>query len=297
MLHSKTTKKSFIQKCLTQTNNFVQIDLLEKPNYSIEREIVVDPGDEDFYRNHFADFAGDVSRNYGLLKFENNGFEALDPVDVNFAKFDRNDVGYLGTNSQNVHSSLVQDTIKNKYQEVKKIAQTSEVNRDVAFEIITFTKQLRKDSRKIEDVINQIKERNSFVKNMNDTEFNVLNNSWISANSSVKEQIVNELLDITDDKTFIVCPTGVVSRIINSNIVENPESSPLTEADLRKEMLQSASKIRSELDKSVDFQKLSDLEQTTVLREKLIEKYNKDYDGIISRERIKKEFEIWINDI
>lgn len=280
-------------------NNLIEIDLLEKPIYSIEREIVVDDADEAFYRSHFEDFANDASKTNGLLQFDNKGFSPMDHMDHldNFAKFDRNNVGYLGTNEQNVHSSLVQDTIKNKYQNVKMKVTSKVQNRDIPGEIINFTKHLNKDYHKIEDIINQISKRNSFVKNMNDTELNVLNNSWITANNNVKEQIINELLDITDDKKFIVCPTGVTSRIVNANIVENPESTPFTEADLRTEMLSTASKIRNDLDKLVNFQKLSESEQTIVLKEKLIEKYNRDYYGKISQERIIKELDTWINDI
>lgn len=293
--------ENFKQNIEETKNNFIQIDLLEKPKYSMEREIIVDDEDIKFYRAHFEDFADEASKNNGLLNnVGNKGFSPIDELDmsVNFSNFDKNDVGYLGTNVQNVHSSLVQDTIKNKYQNVKIAADTSKVqNRDIPGEIINFTKHLRKDSSKIKDIINQISKRNSFVKNMNDTELNVLNNSWITANNNIKEQIINELLDITDDKDFIVCPTGVTSRIVNSNIVENPESTPVTEADIRQEMLLSASKIRNDLNKLVNFQNLSESEQTTVLQEKLIQKYNKDYDGIISRERIKKELNTWINDI
>jgi hypothetical protein len=299
----------------TQENlaDLVKINILEKPQYSIERELIVDDGDTAFYKAHFNEYASDGFDGYGiytpqgdgelsseilqkLSKGKNDGLDAWDSTIDNFAIFDKNEKGYLGTRHQNVHSSLVQDTIKNKYQEAKK--KTSHIpSRDTQTEIIKFARYLKKDVGKLQNIINQIKERNSFVKHMNDTEINVLNNSWISANNNVKEQIINELLDITDGKDYIVCPTGVTSRIINANIVENPESSPIKEEDLRKEMLQSASKIKAELDKSNSFRNLSDIDQNHFFKEKLIQKFNKDYDGIISRDRIKKEFEIWINDI
>ena len=294
--------------------DLVKINILEKPQYSIERELIVDDEDTKFYKAHFNEYASDGFDGYGiytpqsdgelspeilqkLSKGKKEGLGAWDSTSLdNFATFDRNEKGYLGTNAQNVHSSLVQDTIKNKYLASKKKALQAP-SRDTETEIIKFSRYLKKDSGKLQDIINQIKERNSFVKNMNDTEINVLHNSWISANNNVKEQIINELLDITDGRSYIVCPTGVTSRIINANIVENPESSPIKEEDLRKEMLQSASKIRAELDRSIQFQNLSDIDQDHFFKEKLIQKFYNDYDGIISRDRIKKEYDHWIDDI
>lgn len=292
--------------------DLVKINILEKPQYSIEREeLIVDDEDTKFYKAHFNEYASDGFDGYGIytpqgddadlftkpIKFnKKEEFGAWDSSIGNFSSFDKNEKGYLGTNAQNVHSSLVQDTIKNKYQESKKKASQSK-SRDTQSEIIRFARYLKKDTSKLQDIITQIKKRNSFVKHMNDTEINVLHNSWISANNNVKEQIINELLDITDGKLYIVCPTGVTSRIINANIVENPESSPIKEEDLRKEMLQSASKIRAELDNSASFKNLSDIDQDHFFKEKLIQKFYKDYDGIISQDRIRKEYEIWINDI
>ena len=283
-----------IQHKQLQNKNIWEINLLEKPKYSIERELVVDDSDEKYYRSHFSDFAENGFEDYGL-NVKSKGIISFDPVLDSFATFDRNEKGYLGTNAQNVHSSLVQDTIKNKYNTVK--SKVSNSNKDITFEIIEYAKYLNKDYKKIQDIINQIKTRNSFIKNLNETEINVLNNSWISANKNVKEQILNELLDMTDGKSYIVCPTGVTSRIINSNIVENPESGPVKESDLRQEMLSTASKIRNELDNLLDFQNLPEIEQTNIFKEKLIQKYNKDYNGVISKDRIKKELESWIDSI
>lgn len=164
-------------------------------------------------------------------------------------------------------------------------------------DIINNAKWNGKNWRKIQNVVGQIKDRNSSIKNLNDTEFGVLKNAWGSANDNVKEQILNELEDMTDGKSYIVCPTGVSSRIINANIVEDPGSSPIKEEDLRKEMLNSASKIRADLERSPKFQQLSEEYQIEIFKQKLFDKCNKDYNGIISPERIHKELNVWIDDI
>ena len=60
-------------------------------------------------------------------------------------------------------------------------------------------------------------------------------------------------------------------------------------------MMNTASNIRAELEKDVNFTLASDSEQTLILKEHLIEKYNKDYDGIIAKEKIQKELDSWID--
>lgn len=121
--------------------------LLEKADYSIERELVVDPSDDAFYREHFDEFAQNGFEDYGI----NAKVNPLDSGYGNFAKFDRNDKGYLGTNAQNVHSSLVQDTIKNKYRKVKTNNHTPDEK--IAIEIISYAKPMRKNWRKIQNVV------------------------------------------------------------------------------------------------------------------------------------------------
>jgi hypothetical protein len=112
----------------------------------------------------------------------------------------------------------------------------------------------------------------------------------------VKEQILNELLD-ANSSGYLVCPTGVVSRIINADIVENPETSPRTEQNLREEMLNTASKIRDELEQDNMYINLPDLEQSNLFKERLINKYNLDYLNIISQENIQKELDTWIDHV
>jgi hypothetical protein len=123
----------------------------------------------------------------------------------------------------------------------------------------------------------------------------VLNNSWNNASENVKEQILNELLDSRNEicPDIIVCPTGIVSRIINADIVDNPEMSVKTSENLRSEMLNTASKVRNDLELT-DFKNKSDVEQTSILKNTLIEKYHNDYKDIIPIETIQKELDSWI---
>jgi hypothetical protein len=216
-----------------------------------------------------------------------------------FANFDKNDKGYFATNAQNVHRSAVQSDIKQKYQEIKQNKSnnnTDEIVNEIVNEIINYTRYLNKDYIKIKDIIMQIIERNSFVKNINATETEVLVNSWGDASDIVKENIIIELLDITDGKLDIVCPTGVTSRIINADIVEQVDQG-IKESDIRQEMLNTASKIRGDLEKKTSYQNLQEEDQKDVFKQKLLKKYKKDYKGVVSDTYIIKELNTWFDEL
>jgi hypothetical protein len=108
--------------------------------------------------------------------------------------------------------------------------------------------------------------------------------------------MIRELLDITDGNIDIVCPTGVTSRIINADIVEQVDQG-IKESDIRQEMLNTASKIRSDLEKSVSYQNLCENKQKDIFKQKLMKKYKKDYKGVVSDEYIIKELNIWFDEL
>lgn len=199
---------------------------------------------------------------------------------------------------QNVHSSLVQDTIKNKYSKIKttstELIDKSKIKIINKHEIINYAKKYKKNHNEINAILQKIENRNSNISNIDSSEIKVLNDTWNSANENIKVQILNELLD-AHSSGYLVCPTGVVSRIINSDIVENPTSTPRTEENLRKEMLHTASKIRNDLENDPVYIKLSDEKQIKMLKDTLIDKYTKDYKNIISEERIQKELDSWLD--
>jgi hypothetical protein len=278
--------------------NLWDVDLLAKSEYSLERELVVDPNDEAFYRSHFKDFQENGFDDYGLNANTSAVVTAVDISEPGFATFDKNDLGYLGTDSQNVHSSLIQDTIKSKYTQMKKSEPSKQESTNELYckdEIIEYAKYHRKNHVKIKDILEQIEKRNSFVTKLNDTEISVLQTSWDAAKDNVKVQILNELEDLTDNKSYIVCPSGVTSRIINANVVDNPESGPQREADLHEEMLNTASNIRTQLENNPAFQGLSEDQQTETFKATLIKKFEDDYKGVVPKEQIQKELDSWID--
>jgi len=255
------------------------------------KTIVIDKSDLKYYSDIKKAFENEINlrgyQNYNLTQRripEIQLTRIIQEVPIVFRDFT--------VDSQNVHSSLVQNTIKNKYSKNK----SNKLSKKIQYknDIINYAKKHNKNHNEIDTILQKIEDRNSHITNIDSTEVKVLNDSWKSSNDNIKTQIINELLD-AHSPGYLVCPTGVVSRIINADIVENPELTPRTEENLRKEMLHTASKIRNDLENDPTYNKLSEEKQTILLKDKLIDTFTKDYKDIISEDLIQKELDTWID--
>lgn len=274
-------------------NSIYNVDLLADPGYSKEKnDLVIDDNDEVYYREHLNDFMMEASKYNGLnSNRENVSVIPNDATIDNYAKFDKNEQGYFGSKNQNVHNSVIQKNVKEKYNNIeKKNNSTRIIYKNDILQYVNGN-----NIEKLDDILTQIEKRNSPISKLDDTEVNILNNTWANSNENVRKQIVNELLDLTDGKQYIVCPSGVSSRIINANVVDDPTNGPITESNLHEEMMNTASNIRSKLEEIDDFKLLDEETQSTILKKKLIAKFYDDYNGIISMEIIQNELDSWID--
>jgi len=144
-------------------------------------------------------------------------------------------------------------------------------------------------------VLNEIVKRNSNIINLNNaTEADVLNLVWNE--EQLRDQIVNELFDCLNlEYKTIVCPTGVVSRLLNADIVLNPQNSPRTIELLRTEMLNIAANIRKKCENDETYKKLEETKQNEILKKEIKTKLNETYKDIISSDIIQKELDSWID--
>lgn len=198
------------------------------------------------------------------------------PTNNRLDRFIINDI--LENDQQNVHDSIIQKSISKEYNSIEKGK-----NPRILEDIINRNPQ---HSREIESIIESIKKRNSSIYNLNgDGELNVLENVWNNGNDNVKDQIINELLDCKKDTGDLYCPTGVVSRIIQANFIENVNNIPRTKNVYKEEMLSKASILK---EKNLD---LTELE----FKDLLLNQYSKDYDGILTRDEITNTTKEWID--
>jgi hypothetical protein len=167
---------------------------------------------------------------------------------------------------------------------------------DVHVEIIALTKaQLPEKVGDVDFVLSQIAGRDASVYNLNGKkETQVLRQVWESGNENVRRQLINELVDCKKSADELYCPTGVVTRIVNATAIESPDKMARTTDVLRAEMMNTAARVRGELEKDKVYCALSDEAQSESLKKKLEETYADMYKGVLPEDVIQKELAGWI---
>jgi hypothetical protein len=205
-----------------------------------------------------------------------------------------------GPDTQSVHDTEVQGTLKTVYDNIKEVS--NEANRVFSVrDVLLLAQDLGVDVSKVSRVIDTIKKRSSTVMNYaGDQELKVLQSTWKAGNDNVREQIVRNLVDCVEESplgTNVVCPTGVTSRIVESALIERPELMPRTRETLVQEMLSKANAVRTLLESNNTYCNLSDTDQSGTLKNALLETYNQDYQGILSVEQVDEYVKDWIDEI
>ena len=192
----------------------------------------------------------------------------------------------LGRGSQNVHDTCVQNTVKQKYLDISKEAKKSDSHMDYIEGIQQYAKDIGKD---VSDVIKHIQDRNASLYNFaGQKEMDVLTNTWKTAeDDNVKHQIINELVDCRNSYGSIYCPTGVATRIVNATFVNDPDKMGRTKEVIHTEMMNIAVNLRNtqEADGTYDDERF---------KKDLVEKYKKDYEGILTHDKIDDMVKDWI---
>lgn len=139
--------------------------------------------------------------------------------------------------NQNVHDSFVQKDTQRIYKDVQNNIITSQGDPDFSSldpEVI--------------NIVNKIKNRNNYISNLDDTEYEILKNAWNQAeyNNNIKENLILQLKDSINEDKELYCPTGVVTRIVSALSIENPEQMPKDKGTVNTEVLAKFSKLQSE---------------------------------------------------
>ena len=184
---------------------------------------------------------------------------------------------------QSVHDTIIQSATRSKYKEITP-NDKEENKEEILNKIINHNP---KDEKKIKNIIDQIRKRNSKVTNFNgDTEVDILVNVYSKGNDNVKCQVINELLDSSKALGLIDCPTGVTTRIVNASFIDNPEDIPKSKTIIQQEMLQNAAHFRNTYEGKDEH-----------FKDALREKYYLDYTGIMSNAEIDDTINEWIDHV
>ena len=216
--------------------------------------------------------------------------------------------------SDNVHDRNIQEITvanynklqKNKVKKNKTDEEDKEIDNIINDTPNTFEEYLknRPNSEHTNNLYKQIKNRNMTIMNLeNKTELEIINDVWDDINKiddgedkeKKKELLVNAIEECTEDGIHIVCSSGVSSRIINFNILE---SNLISNDILRTELLNTASKLTTDLLEDEKYNNATDDEQKKIFKDKFEEKVKEDYkDSNIDEKIIKKEINLWIESI
>jgi len=307
-----------LKKAEKKVMNLTINTLKPKKLKPLKKEILLEPMDLNYYNRlnqARLELKNSRKKNYRMNKETINNEIAELPdntilQNVELRLPENINLNNFNNDNQNVHDTTIQDTIKKKYQILKKKNNNNLNNLNKLFnlnkkhnlkieDILNYAKKNNnlKNEERLKFILEQIYERNSSIINLDySTEVEILNMIW--SNSDIRDQIINELFECYDPiYKNIVCPTGVVSRLLNADIILNPESSPRTIEMLREEMLNIASKIRSDCENDEEYKKLNEDDQSKNLKEKIINKIHETYINIISEDKIQKELDTWIEHI
>lgn len=175
--------------------------------------------------------------------------------------------------SQNVHDTIVQNNLKNKYKSLSAVNSDEDV---VIGEIMNCCN----NDKEVFDIIQKIKNRRATLVNFGgDTEMEVLKKTWKNGNQAVQAQIINEIRDCKKGND-IYCPSGTATRIVSATYVENPENYPKDKNSLNKEILEKCAHLRN---KNPDI-------TADNLKEGIIQEYKEVHD----REFISQVMEPWL---
>lgn len=208
----------------------------------------------------------------------------------------------------NVDSQSVHDSGVNKF--VRKIFSNFKLYKKEDFKIndllndiknYVYNNKDKKDNEKnnIIKVLNTIKARNATISNLDlATESELLATVWYESknNENIKDMLLTQLSD-TVEKDTVLCPSGFSNRLAVALTVEEPENYPRTKKMLADEMLVAAAFTRTELEKDPDYNTLDDSSQNNEFKNKLNQKLENDYAGILDKDEIQDMIKPWIDHI
>lgn len=195
----------------------------------------------------------------------------------------------LHEDSQNVHDSVLCHETGIKWK--KLIAEAGKKDNSKTINLDILNRAHIEQREKLAYILSLIEKRNGTIMNMDgSSEVEVFNTVWNNSSELRKDQLINDILDCSNGKNAIHCPTGVVTRIMNSDIVDDIRNVPKTTEILHEEIMNTASKIYKECE-NID----NDNERKDVFRRKLLAKLEEDYKDIISSKDIEKEINSWID--
>lgn len=178
--------------------------------------------------------------------------------------------------SQNVHDSLVQSGVKDIHKNIKKnVIQENLKDYKVYNDITTQFPEMS-------SILEKIYKRNSKISNIDKREVDVIKDVWMASldDPNIKEYFILQLKDCVSDSGHLHCPTGVVTRLTSSLMINDPENMPKDTGSYKDEVLSKFSLLKNKFE---DNNKIKDL---------IVQEYPET-----TRQKISEFIDSWINHV
>lgn len=292
-------------------------------------KVVIEQSDIDYYRKKNADVMEAYNQRkkeypvYDEQKWSRSkqkkqrviGYDDYDDMDdVEMDEIIQRLMLQFQNGSQSVHDSVVQSQVKEQYSELSTALDTvfTDSKENIATQIIQYANTLVGSSIQnniklspekrtdIEYVLKKISDRNSTMSSLDgDREMDAVAKVWNTGDQEIRRQLLNELVDCKQEHmNDIYCPTGVVTRVMNSLNIKEPEHMSKTREVLRGEMLQTAANVRNKMETSdTKYNTMNEEKQNEYFKDTLQNLIYAQYDGVIPKEKLQKEMDEWIDSV
>ena len=195
--------------------------------------------------------------------------------------------------NQNVHDSVTQQYIRNDFHNIPDSGTTKDDSSCIG--------DIKRwyDDTEINVVLNKIQSRNGTISNLNGkSELQVLATVWKQSegDENTREYLGTMLCDCLENGN-VVCPTGVVNRIVSATSINDPELMPKTREIIDQEMMQSAATLRDELELDDSYNSLCEDEQRMLFKERLLGILDENYINVFSKKQIRQYISQWIDHV
>jgi hypothetical protein len=242
--------------------------------------------------DHYKETRGKELWNSFADEMQRNGKNPVDPVSA--AAFDdvalQQLISEVHREQQTTHDQIAQTTARERYLATYAHRNVYLTDMELKEQVMASAPAfIRQDKLPVlQRVIDALAQRKAVLYNLaDDNEWLVLGKLWTYApDENTKNNILLELADCLDEGGSLFCPTGIVMRLLSTMFCWKPEESPITTDVWRAEWLAKAAIWRKEWD-----EELPDSELSQLIKERLY----KEYDGIVSNEKINVEVDTWFS--
>lgn len=217
------------------------------------------------------------------------------PTAVNGAVVEPQTIHVPRVDLQNVHDSTINKYIRSLFEKFT-ITETPGIIQEIQGSLGNLEPHKRESINK---VLADVATRNGTITNLNGaSELGVLSCVWQESqkDENIKDMLFQQIID-THENGHTHCPTGFITRISTALLINKPEDFPKTKELVKTEMFNTAANLRTELEKDDNYKELSDDDQSTELKTRLLNKYNEDYKGIFTDKEITELTKDWIDHV